>query len=80
MHFVVPNDMLKKRELEEFQDYWILSQLEDKVEYHDNLDFEHHLGQLIFIDEADFMLLVDPQGSYDKLAQSNVIAFSSSLD
>ena len=50
------------------------------MEYHDSLDFEHRPGQLILIDEADFMLLGDPQGSYDKLANSNVIAFSSSLN
>ena len=54
--------------------------MEAKVEYHDSLDFEHRPGQLILIDEADFMLLGDPQGSYDKLADSNVIAFSSSLN
>ena len=80
VHIVVPNQMLKCREIEDFSDYWELAQAEERVEYHTSLNFTHEQGHLILIDEADMMLLRDPKSSAEMLSRSNVVGFSSSLN
>ena len=52
--------MLCEREKQEFEDYWILSGMQEKVSYHSNLNFAKSDGDLILIDEADFFILDDP--------------------
>ena len=80
VHFVLPNKMLMQRELQEFGDYWRLSQSEDRVAYHCAFDFQHEPGELIIIDEADFLVLKNPGSVAEFLGETNVIGFSSSLN
>ena len=60
VHFVYPNKMLMMREVDEFSDYWRLSDCENRISYHCSLDFRHRQGDLILIDEADAFLLQEP--------------------
>ena len=60
IHIVIPNGALKQRDIEDFADYWSLSNFEDRVFYHEDLDFKHGKNDVLLIDESDVLVFDDP--------------------
>ena len=42
------------REQEEFDDYWVMSGMKARVQYHANLDFKLGKNDVVIVDEADW--------------------------
>ena len=56
VHIVLPTVALMNRDKEEFNDYWVISDNVQKVEYHTNFGFEIKEGEMIISDEADHLM------------------------
>ena len=63
----------------EFKDYWEISGNNDKIEYHYNLDFKLQTGEIVIVDEADFLMLRKPFQFKDALSKAPTICFTSTL-
>lgn len=61
VYFVFENDYLKKRDTDEFDNYWVLLNCQDKISYHVDIDFVPSPGSLVIIDEADVFIFNNPQ-------------------
>ena len=66
IHIVIPNESLLRRDKNEYQDYWKMSNLSNKVEYHSNAKFKPKSNSVVIVDEADELIFGDPL-TFDKL-------------
>ena len=60
VHIVIPNGALKRRDVDDFSDYWCFGNFENNVHYHEDLDFKHGRNDVLLIDEADILIFHDP--------------------
>ena len=67
------------RDASAFKDYWEISGNNDKIEYHYNLDFKLQTGEIVIVDEADFLMLRKPFQFKDALSKAPTICFTSTL-
>lgn len=56
VNIVFPNSVLLQRDREDFKDYWQLSSSEEKVKYHQDLNFSVEKDELVIIDESDVFI------------------------
>ena len=76
VHFVIPNAGLKKRDMDDFDDYWELSKYASKVTYHDSIDFKPRQNSVVLIDEADVLIFKDPRKFRDFVTKSPTVCFT----
>jgi hypothetical protein len=60
VHMVYSNVHLMKRDMEDFESYWLLLDCESQIGYHVGIDFKVLPGELLVIDEADAIMFADP--------------------
>jgi len=60
VHLVFPNEVLKKKDEEDFKDLWLLTPGGLKLGYHKDLDFAPQTNSVIIFDEADHYIFSDP--------------------
>jgi len=60
VHFVFPTAHLMERDKGLYIRFFDLMDLEEKVHYYDNLDFDTEKGDLVIIDEVDHFIYDDP--------------------
>jgi hypothetical protein len=60
VHMVFPNEYLMNRDKKDFEIYWKLRSMEDRVVYHSNLDFMCGPADIMICDEADAFIFSDP--------------------
>ena len=53
VHIIFTNEVLLKKDRNDFADLWKFSGLEDVVEYHSDINFSILNGEIIIFDEAD---------------------------
>ena len=53
VHIIFTNEVLLKKDRNDFVDLWKLSDLEYVVEYHSDINFSILDGEIIIFDEAD---------------------------
>jgi len=56
VHFVMPSLALISRDKADHSDYWELSKMNEKVSYHDSLDFNPQKNEVILVDECDLFI------------------------
>ena len=59
VHIVIPNDLMI-RDKEEFENYWAITNMQERVQYHEDFKFEKKNGDILICDEADLVLFADP--------------------
>ena len=57
---VFPNEYLMNRDKRDFEIYWKLRSMEDRVVYHCDIDFVCLPTDMIICDEADDFIFTDP--------------------
>ena len=57
---VYPNEYLLNRDKKDFEIYWKLLSLEDRIFYHSSMDFVCGPTDVIICDEADSFIFSDP--------------------
>lgn len=60
IHILYNNEDLMKRDVEMFNEYWLLLDIQDKVKYHYEM-FKPKKGELLIVDEADEFVLMKPK-------------------
>ena len=60
VHMVFPNEYLMNRDKKDFEVYWDLRSMGDRIVYHPNLDFECGATDIMICDEADAFIFSDP--------------------
>jgi len=61
VHFIIPNEYLLKRDEEAFVSvYGLANSGEDRVKYHQAMDFAHGPDDLMIFDEGDVFIYQDP--------------------
>ena len=78
-HILLPTVALMNRDKEEFSDYWVKSCNVQKVEYHTNFEFDMEEGAIIISDEADYLMLKNPQAFFDAAKSYPMISMTASL-
>jgi hypothetical protein len=58
-----------KKDKDDFRDLWTLSNLEDKITYHENIDFELVEDELVIFDEADEYIYEDPKAFLEFISE-----------
>ena len=56
IHIVFTNKCLMDKDQADFEDLWLKTDNFDKVMYHDDIDFEAGVDELIIFDEADMFM------------------------
>lgn len=59
-----------------FESFFILTDFEENVHYHDSLVFETGKGDLVIIDEADYFIYNDPDAFYKFQQNKKVLGFT----
>ena len=79
VHILVPSGALLRRDIKEFDDYWVLAGLEKVIKYHEKLDFKPAEKDLVIVDEADKLVLDDPCKFRTVTAGCSYICLTASL-
>ena len=80
VHLVYDSLHLMRRDRKEFADWWKLTGLETNVEYHVGMDFKCQLGDVILIDEADELILADPEKFLNQTKDFKCICLTATPD
>jgi len=76
---LAPGKALSNRDRKQFQEFWILANVLDRVSYQASLEFEVKPCDLVIVDEADFFLLQNPALFKSKFKDTPVISFTSTF-
>jgi len=60
VHMVFVNEILMRKDQEDFKDLWELIPQGSRIDYHSNLDFEPGPNSVILYDESDHWIFSDP--------------------
>ena len=60
VHIVYVNDVLKKKDEEDFKDLWAVMPHGDRVQYHSDLDFTSGSNSVVLVDENDEYMFKNP--------------------
>ncbi len=60
VHMVFANTRLMDRDKAEFHQFWLLSGVSEKVFYQVGTGFSCESGDLLVVDESDFLIFKDP--------------------
>jgi len=80
VHMVFDNKHLMQRDKQDFEDLWRLTQSENKVEYHVELDFEPEENSLILVDESDRLMFEQPKFFAGFIKKKFCICFTATPD
>ena len=79
VHILIPSGALLRRDIKEFDDYWVLAGLEKVIKYHEKFDFKPAGKDLVIVDEADKLVLDDPSKFRTVTAGCSYICLTASL-
>jgi hypothetical protein len=79
VHMVFPNEYLMNRDKKDFEIYWKLRLMEDRVIYHPNLDFVCGPADIMICDEADAFIFSDPTKFHDFILDKICICLTATL-
>ena len=79
VHILIPSGALLRRDIKEYDDYWVLAGLEKVIKYHEKLDFKPAERDLVIVDEADKLVLDDPSKFRTLTACCSYICLTASL-
>jgi len=60
IHLVYLNEVLKRKDAEDFQDLWAMMPNAERVEYHSSIDFTPGPNSVVILDESDQYTFNDP--------------------
>ena len=70
VYLVFSNQYLLNKDQDDFQDLWLLTKCQERVEYHADMNFEMESNDLVIFDEADEYIYGDT-GAFLKLISNN---------
>ena len=76
VHIVYPSKHLMVRDKETYTQQIDLVDCEEKVHYHEDLEFETNKGDLVIIDEVDYFIYSDPKAFYKFQVTRKIIGFT----
>ena len=76
IHIVHLNDVLQKKDREDYEDLWALLPQSERVKYHTGIHFAPGVNSVVIIDESDEHVFKDPAAFMKFSAKAQVICLT----